>query len=55
MFSRAQEETAMVGIVPRKFIRKLLVNGKEIETDSEGYILHMDEWSEDYVRALAQQ
>jgi len=45
----------MVGIVPRKFIRKLLVNGGEIETDSEGYILHMDEWSEDYVRALAQQ
>ncbi|MGE5242589.1 MAG: TusE/DsrC/DsvC family sulfur relay protein [Bacteroidota bacterium] len=50
-----QDESGMVGIVPRKFIRKLLVNGGEIETDSEGYILHMDEWSEDYVRALAQQ
>lgn len=31
------------------------VNGKEVETDSEGYIAQLDEWSEDFARALAQQ
>lgn len=35
--------------------RHLLVNGKEIETDSEGYIRNLDEWSEDYAIALAKQ
>lgn len=35
--------------------RYLLVNGKEIETDSEGYIRNLDDWSEDYAIALARQ
>ncbi|MDO9114413.1 MAG: TusE/DsrC/DsvC family sulfur relay protein [Polaromonas sp.] len=35
--------------------RYLLVNGKEVETDSEGYIRNLDEWSEDYAVALARQ
>jgi tRNA 2-thiouridine synthesizing protein E len=35
--------------------RYLLVNGKEIETDSEGYIKNLDDWSEDYACALAVQ
>ncbi|PWB46442.1 MAG: sulfur relay protein DsrC [Nitrosomonadales bacterium] len=35
--------------------RYLLVNGTEIETDSEGYIRNLDEWSEDYAIALAKQ
>ena len=35
--------------------RYLLVNGKEIETDSEGYIRNLDDWSEDYAVALAEQ
>lgn len=35
--------------------RYLLVNGKEIETDSEGYIRNLDDWSEDYAVALAKQ
>ncbi len=35
--------------------RYLLVNGNEIETDSEGYIRNLDEWSEDYAVALAKQ
>lgn len=35
--------------------RFLLVNGKEIETDSEGYIRNLDDWSEDYAVALAKQ
>lgn len=45
----------MRGIVPSTFVRTLEVNGKEILTDSEGYILNLDEWSEDYVRALAKK
>lgn len=45
----------MTGIVPSTFVRTLEVNGKEILTDSEGYILNLDEWSEDYVRALAKK
>lgn len=45
----------MIGNVPKAFIRKLDVNGKEVLTDSEGYILNRDEWSEDFVNALARQ
>lgn len=45
----------MTGIVPKTFVRALDVNGKEVLTDSEGYILNRDEWSEDYVRALARK
>ena len=45
----------MTGIVPRTFVRTLDVNGKEILTDSEGYILNRDDWSEDYAEALARQ
>ena len=35
--------------------RYLLVNSREIETDSEGYIRNLDDWSEDYAVALAKQ
>jgi tRNA 2-thiouridine synthesizing protein E len=31
----------------------IVVNGREIETDAEGYLRHLDDWSEDFVRALA--
>lgn len=31
----------------------LLVNGREIRIDPEGYLLNLDEWSEDFARALA--
>ena len=33
--------------------KELDVNGKTILTCSEGYIVNMDEWSEDFVRAQA--
>ncbi len=33
--------------------KALLVNGSEILTDSEGYIVNLDEWSEDFARAQA--
>jgi tRNA 2-thiouridine synthesizing protein E len=31
----------------------VLVNGQRIETDSEGYLCRLDEWSEEFVRAQA--
>lgn len=37
------------------FTRILMVNGKPIETDSEGYLRDLGDWSEDFVRALAAQ
>ncbi|HKJ89339.1 MAG TPA: TusE/DsrC/DsvC family sulfur relay protein [Gammaproteobacteria bacterium] len=35
--------------------KTLDVNGREILTDSEGYIQNLDEWSEDFAHALAQE
>jgi tRNA 2-thiouridine synthesizing protein E len=40
------------GIQPT--MRRLRVGSREIETDSEGYLLHLDDWCEDFVRAQAQ-
>ncbi len=37
------------------FTRVLLVRGKPVLTDSEGYLRHLGDWSEDFVRALAKQ
>lgn len=37
------------------YTRKLVVDGQEVLTDPEGYILNMDEWSEGYAHALAEQ
>ncbi len=33
--------------------KTLVVDGKDILTDSEGYIVNLDQWSEDFVRAQA--
>lgn len=35
--------------------RKLGVNGSEVETDAEGYLRNLDDWSEDFVRAQARE
>jgi tRNA 2-thiouridine synthesizing protein E len=40
---------------PDAFTRILMVNGHPVETDSEGYLRHLGDWSEDFVRALAAQ
>ena len=37
------------------YTRKVLVDGKEVLTDQEGYILNMDEWSEGFAHAQAEQ
>jgi tRNA 2-thiouridine synthesizing protein E len=31
------------------------VQGRKVATDSEGYLLDLSDWSEDFARALAQQ
>lgn len=35
--------------------RTLRVNGHDIKTDSEGYLLNLSEWSEDFARARARE
>ena len=34
-------------------VRRLLVGVREVETDAEGYLRCLDDWSEDFVRAQA--
>lgn len=33
----------------------ITINGKDIETDAEGYLATLDDWSEDVARHLAEQ
>lgn len=33
----------------------IVINGKEIETDAEGYLAQLEDWSEDIASHLAQQ
>jgi len=37
------------------FTRIVMVRGRPVETDSEGYLRNLADWSEDFVRALAAQ
>ena len=37
------------------FVRVVNVGGHSVMTDSEGYLLNLDDWSEDFARALARQ
>lgn len=39
---------------PNMQTKNILVNGEEIMTCGEGYIVNMDDWSEDFVIALAE-
>ena len=39
---------------PNMQTKTLMVNGEEILLDGEGYLLDLDEWSEEYVRVLAE-
>jgi tRNA 2-thiouridine synthesizing protein E len=39
-------------VVHRSTVR---VEGKDIETDSEGYLLDLNDWSEEFAKALARQ
>ena len=35
--------------------RQIIVNGNEVLTDGEGYMVNPSEWSEEFVRQLAEQ
>lgn len=35
--------------------RHVMVDGRPVATDSEGYLRHLDDWSEDFARALARE
>ncbi|MBZ0127004.1 MAG: TusE/DsrC/DsvC family sulfur relay protein, partial [Rhodocyclaceae bacterium] len=35
--------------------RWMTVGGREIPVDSEGYLIDLDDWSEDFARALAKE
>ena len=48
-------ETPLPPMAKDAFTRVLLVQGRPVLTDSEGYLRDLDDWSEDFVRALAQQ
>jgi tRNA 2-thiouridine synthesizing protein E len=40
---------------PTALVRTLDVEGRQVETDSEGYLVDRDDWSEAFARALAEQ
>lgn len=40
---------------PSPFIRALDVGGRPVLTDSEGYLVDLRDWSEDFAHALARQ
>jgi len=40
---------------PNMITRKVVVNGHEILTDSEGYLVNPADWSEEFARVLAKQ
>ena len=42
------------GAPARHGVRRLWVGTLSVETDSEGYLIHLDDWSEDFARAQAQ-
>ena len=39
---------------PNMQIKSVMVGDKEIKTDSEGYIVNLDDWSEDFMTVQAQ-
>ena len=40
---------------PNSLRRTVRVNGRDIETDGEGYLRHLEDWSEEFARALARE
>ena len=46
----AQDSRALTG---QRSAQVLTVNGVAVETDPEGYLVHLDQWSEDFARAQA--
>jgi tRNA 2-thiouridine synthesizing protein E len=49
------EDLAWTRPVHPSHVRTILVGGREIATDAEGYLVDRNDWSEDFARALAQR
>lgn len=49
----ASEITSGNTAYPNMITRKVMVNGHEVSTDSEGYLVNPADWSEDFSRELA--
>lgn len=49
----ASEITSGDTAYPNMITRKVMVNGHEVSTDSEGYLVNPADWSEDFARELA--
>jgi tRNA 2-thiouridine synthesizing protein E len=47
--------TVETAVAPSSLQRTVHVGGREVATDSEGYLLDRAEWSEDFARVLAAQ
>lgn len=50
----ASEATSGNTAYPNMITRQIMVNGHEIATDSEGYLVNPADWSEEFARQLAQ-
>ncbi len=53
MNPRDQRESAPTALQANSTTHHLQINGQPIATDSEGYLLQLDDWSEDFARARA--
>ena len=51
----AADSTSGTTAYPNMSTRRVMVNGHEVLTDSEGYLVNPGEWSEAFVRQLAAQ
>jgi len=51
----AAEGTSGSTAYPNMITRSIIVDGREVLTDSEGYLVDPSEWSEDFARQLAEQ
>jgi len=51
----ASSATSGTTAYPNMSTRKIMVNDREVLTDSEGYLVDPGDWSEDFARKLAEQ
>ena len=42
-------------MIAQQVPRTVRVGGRDVATDAEGYLLDLDDWSEDFARALARE
>lgn len=55
MSDRAGSRPPVMNVIPYETTRTIVVDGTPVATDTEGYLLRRDQWSEAFARALAEQ